>query len=1825
MNLLPLLCLFHAFGWAGAQNKIYLITAPKILRLDAAERVVIQLFGYEQDSTFTVSLKSYPDKKQTFATESVKLTAEKGHQGVVTLRLLPTDLPKNVNSVYLEAQSGDLTSEEKLLVSRDNGFLFIQTDKPLYTPEQSVKVRVFSLNAELKPAQRPVTLTFLDPEAVTVDIVNLIDVSGILSMQNPFRIPLKPKFGVWKIEATYTEDFITTATAEFEVKEYVLPSIAVIIQPDVNYISTANFESFKLTVTARYIHGLPVANAHVYLRFGYIEGSITNILPESERRDEIIDGEVKLVLNIKKVMEGLPNAPYTLQELEGKTFYISVTVQETTGGISQEAELATVKFCQFPYTLGLISTPPFIKPGLPYSIRVQVKDPLGHPVQSIPVKATALLTKEDGESGPLDHSDQKTVPKSLRDGTTLFFYNLPSDSKTATFMLETADSALPPTSQAKLRYTAEAYKSSNKRYLYINWASHYRELQVGDYASINIHFYFHQSIPLRSFSYQIISKGKIVKFKTVPLPNNANVQGINFLVTPDMAPSARLLVYYIMTGENRAELVADSVWMGIKAKCVNDLKTTLWATEELYRPKDSLPLKVKAGHNSLVAFSSIDTAIYNLRDPSGQPMGRTLHHIEQSDQGCGGGGGKDNADVFRLAGLTFITNANAKATLPEDESCSAVLRPKRAINFKEELIKKGKLAQQYKASLFQTSPCSILEYGNMAPCCYVAMSSIPTLETCELRAQNLRRPNQITDYERCKDIFTECCRFHITLTRDETSSAVLRHKRAMTFKEKLIKKDETSSAVLRHKRAMTFKEKLIKKVMEYGKHMAPCCYVALSRIPTLESCGARAQNLRRPDQIPDYERCKDIFTECCQYYITLDAATNTHLSLGRMGYTKIHIELVKKIPELGTQFGAASPRVRSFFPESWLWEVHSVTDRSGLISLPKYLPDSLTTWEIKAVEVSTEGICVADPLRVQVNQMVSVDVPMPYSMVRGEQIELRGSVYNQLQEESWFCVTLTAPRGVCLFQARATADGASQSTPCIRRTLQKDSVSMVTFTLMALEAGEHRLNFSLLSTLGSETVVKTLRVVPEGIKTEVNVGGTLDPQGVYGHAKRKLQFQNSIPLNLVPKSSMDRLLTVNGEMVGAVMAILNDPQGVRKLTSLPRGSAEVELMGVLPVYYVYHYLEMTSRWTLMGADPTGSRMDLRRKLREGMTSLMSFRKKNEHSYSMWANKDSSTWLTALVVKVLGQVEKYEPVDRRSLCNSIFWLKSMQNVDGSFREQSSYIPTKIMGAGADVMDRTAFLTSFTIIGIKTGMEVKECGLQEFKDVLNKAVKYLFHIHHKLKSMYVQAITAYALALVDHSSMPARELYGRLQNKAIVKGNPAVFRFWQEESAIPDASKPSKVSAQSVETTVYMLLTAMVYGHIPYANPILNWLTQDQRYGGGFHSTQDTILTLEALTKYSLLVEHAELNMEIRASYRNKGDLQHIILSEKHPMAKPIQVTLDDDVIVATGLSTGVSVANMKTVYYRTTHSNDTCYFDLTIQVHSKSDSRDPMLLSPRIVACAKYKPPENEVFTESSHAVMEIHLPTGVQPFEEDLDHMLNSLESRISNYEIQGDQVVIQLDTVPSEDFLCVGFRIQELFRTSLTSSSLFRVYEYHSPESQCSKLYYPYGKRKLLRFCEGEECLCMAAECSSIKPPMDVSITEKERLWAACQDHIKYAFKAKIKSFMEEGDFVSYEATIEQVYKKGTLDIRKDTDVTFVKKATCSDLLTGSQYLIMGSEVMQILVNRKYKYKYLLDSQTWVEKWPQADECTDSPCTKFEAILEEFAYNFQIYGCLPM
>lgn len=55
------------------------------------------------------------------------------------------------------------------------------------------------------------------------------------------------------------------------------------------------------------------------------------------------------------------------------------------------------------------------------------------------------------------------------------------------FQVKTADPHLSDENQASKTYEAKAYSSLSQSYLYIDWASNHKVLQVGDLININVH------------------------------------------------------------------------------------------------------------------------------------------------------------------------------------------------------------------------------------------------------------------------------------------------------------------------------------------------------------------------------------------------------------------------------------------------------------------------------------------------------------------------------------------------------------------------------------------------------------------------------------------------------------------------------------------------------------------------------------------------------------------------------------------------------------------------------------------------------------------------------------------------------------------------------------------------------------------------------------------------------------------------------------------------------------------------------------------------------------------------------------------------------------------------------------------------------------------------------------------------------------------------------------------------------------------------------------------------------------------------------------------
>uniref|UniRef100_A0A8C6RI27 Hemolytic complement n=1 Tax=Nannospalax galili TaxID=1026970 RepID=A0A8C6RI27_NANGA len=1572
----------------------------------------------------------------------------------------------SVSHVYLEVVSKHFSKSKKMPITYDNGFLFIHTDKPVYTPHQSVKVRVYSLDDDLKPAKRETVLTFIDPEGSEVDIIEENDYTGIISFPD-FKIPPNPKYGVWTIKAKYKEDFSTTGITYFEIKEYVLPRFSVSIEPESNFIGYKNFKNFEITIKARYFYNKVVADAEVFIFFGIREDIKDDHkqMMQKAMRSTLINGIAQVTFDSEAAVKELSYD--SLEDLNNKYLYIAVMVMESTGGFSVEAEIPGIKYVLSPYTLNLVATPLFLKPGIPYSIKVQVKDSLDQLVGGVPVTLNVQTVNMNEETSDLEPKRSIT---NARDGVASFVVNLPSEVTALEFYVKTDAPELPEENQASKDYRAVAYSSLSQSYLYIGWSENYKPMLVGEYLNIIVTPKSPYTDKITHYNYLILSKGKIIHYGTREKLQYSSYQNINIPVTQSMVPSARLLVYYIVTGEQTAELVSDSIWLNIEEKCGNQLQVRLSPDSDVYSPGQTVSLNMATEAESWVALTAVDSAVYGVQGRVQKPMRRVFQALEKNDLGCGAGGGRDNANVFHLAGLTFLTNANA---------------------------------------------------------------------------------------------------------------------------------DETDSCKLPRSDLQLLEQKIEEQAAKY-RHPVPkrCCYDG-ARYNSHETCEQRVA------RITIGPRCVSAFSECC----TIANSIRTNSSHKAMNLARLHIKTL--LPTMKAE-------IRSYFPESWLWEVHHVPKRN---QLQVVLPDSLTTWEIQGIGISNSGICVADTIKAKVFKDVFLEMNMPYSVVRGEQIQLKGTVYNYRTSEMMFCVKMSTVEGICTSGSSAVNHQASKSSRCVPQRVGGSSSHLVTFSLLPLEIGLHTINFSLETSFGKEILVKTLRVVPEGVKRESYAGVTLDPKGIYGIVSRRKEFPYRIPLDLVPKTNVKRILSVKGLLIGEVLSAVVSKEGIDLLTHLPKGSAEAELMSIIPVFYAFHYLEAGNNWNIFYPDSLTRKNNLKKKIKEGMVSIMSY-KNADHSYSMWKGGSASTWLTAFALRVLGQVDKYVKQDQNSICNSLLWLiENCQLENGSFKENSNYLPIKLQGTlPVETQETTLYLTAFSVIGIRKAFDI--CPLEKISTALTKADSFMLENALPSKSIFTLAIVAYALSLGDRAHPSFRSIVSALKREALVKGNPPIYRFWKDSHQHTDSSAPNSGTAGMVETTAYALLTSLSLKEMNYVNPIIKWLAEEQRYGGGFYSTQDTINAIEGLTEYSLLVKQLHLNMDINVSYKHKGDFYQYKVTEKNFLGRPVEVPLNDDLVITTGYSSGLATVHVKTVVHKTSTAEEICSFYLKIDtqdIEASSYSGDSGYK--RIVACASYKPSKGESASGSSHAVMDISLPTSISANEEDLRALVEGVDQLLTDYQIKDGHVILQVNSIPSSDFLCVRFRIFEIFQVGFLSPATFTVYEYHRPDKQCT-MFYSTSNTKLQKVCEEATCKCVEADCGQLREELDLTISADTRKETACKPEIAYAYKVKITSITEENVFVRYTATLLDIYKTGEAVAEKDSEVTFIKKMSCAnaDLVKGRQYLIMGKEALQIKHNFSFKYIYPLDSSTWIEYWPTDTTCPS--CQPFVANLDEFSEDIFLNGC---
>ena len=96
---------------------------------------------------------------------------------------------------------------------------------------------------------------------------------------------------------------------------------------------------------------------------------------------------------------------------------------------------------------------------------------------------------------------------------------------------------------------------------------------------------------------------------------------------------------------------------------------------------------------------------------------------------------------------------------------------------------------------------------------------------------------------------------------------------------------------------------------------------------------------------------------------------------------------------------------------------------------------------------------------------------------------------------------------------------------------------------------------------------------------------------------------------------------------------------------------------------------------------------------------------------------------------------------------------------------------------------------------------------------------------------------------------------------------VERFWTDGKE--KSCRYCRSSSASVEMTAYMAATLVMQGRMQEALKSIKWLGKQRNSQGGFVSTQDTVVALQALSLYSQSVARQEQDLNIEVERRRSA--------------------------------------------------------------------------------------------------------------------------------------------------------------------------------------------------------------------------------------------------------------------------------------------------------------------------------------------------------------------
>ncbi|XP_051569348.1 alpha-2-macroglobulin-like protein 1 [Myxocyprinus asiaticus] len=708
---------------------------------------------------------------------------------------------------------------------------------------------------------------------------------------------------------------------------------------------------------------------------------------------------------------------------------------------------------------------------------------------------------------------------------------------------------------------------------------------------------------------------------------------------------------------------------------------------------------------------------------------------------------------------------------------------------------------------------------------------------------------------------------------------------------------------------------------------------------------------------------------------------------------------------------------RTFFPETWIWQLADVGG-TGSAKIPVKVPDTITTWETEAFCLSSNGLGLAPPALLTVFQPFFLELSLPYSIIRGEFFELKATVFNYQSKCIMVQVTPAPSSGYTL--KLVSSDPYSCLCTNGRKTFKWVLTASVLGALnvtVSAQAEQSR------TTCGNEVVsvpargridivTQSLLVLAEGVERIKTQSWLLCPKG----SPLLEEVVLMLPANVI-QGSAKCSVSVIGDIMGRALKNLDG------LLQMPYGCGEQNIAVLSPNIYILQYLKFTRQLTAAIRErATGY-------LESGYQRQLNYRH-SDGSFSTFGYDESNTWLTAFVLRSFGEAQKFIFIDPHVIQSAKDWLMSKQGSDGCFMQQGILYHNAMKGGVGDNVTMTAYITASLL----------ELDIPATDPVVTSALSCLRSVVGNLGNTYATALLAYTFGLAGETNTRL-QLLNALDNVAITDGG----RLHWSQTVSGDTL--------AVEISSYVLLAVLAVNplsaaNLGYANRIVNWLVAQQNPYGGFSSTQDTVVALQALSLYAAAVFSSEGSSTVIVQSSAGGEVYNFDVNRDNRLLyqeKPLKNVPGKYSVKVTG-SACVSV--QVAMFYNIPPPVQTTK-TLSVETKVKGECRplgDKLLLSFTV----KYNGPKGS----TNMVVVDIKLLSGFTADTSTLGAPPNAYAPLVERVDTEDDRVLVYLKEVSKSVPMTYALQLKAVLAVKNLKPAVVRVYDYYQTSDQFETVY---------------------------------------------------------------------------------------------------------------------------------------------------------------------------